>query len=384
MKSLHVCFICNEYPPAPHGGIGTMVQALARALVQKGHRVTVVGVYQADRVAREDDKKVQVIRIPHAHVPKLGIVANAVRLRKTIRELHRESPIDVLEGPEGSLAFLPHRSPFPRIVRMNGGHTFFAKTLGKEPAFVRSQIERNSFSKATDLLAVGRYVADETARLLGIDRPITVIANSVDTGRLTPSPESIEEGLIVFVGTVCEKKGIRQLIQGLPAIVAAVPNARLEVAGRDWDEPEVGGSFTEYLKTVVDPSVADRVTFLGAVPNDRLPDLLGRASVVACPSHMEALPLVWLEALACGKPLVASRRGPGPEVVEDGVSGLLCDPYDPQDVAEKTIALLTDRDLASRVSQNARARAVETFSVHNVVERNIDFYRGCVARFAGR
>jgi glycosyltransferase involved in cell wall biosynthesis len=384
LKPLHVCFLCNEYPPMSHGGVGTMIQALGRALIEEGHRVTVLGVYHVHKEVREEDKGVTVVRIPHSKIPKAGIFWNAVRLRRAIRSVHKDHAIDVLEGPEGSLTFLPRRLPFPTVVRMNGGHHFFARTLGEKPAFLRSRLEKNSFAKASDLVAVGTFVAGKTSELLGIERPVTIIPNSTDTDRFRPMPGLQEDGLIVFVGTVCEKKGIRQLIEGLPAIARSVPSARLEVAGRDWQEPRFGGSFTAFLKSHIDPAVRDRVTFLGPVANDDLPHLLARAEVVACPSHMEAFALVWLEGLACGKALVASRTGPGPEAIEDGVSGLLCDPYDPEDIAEKVVRILKDPELGERLGRAARERAVDRFSVQRVVTQNIDFYRGCIARFDGR
>ena len=187
-----------------------------------------------------------------------------------------------------------------------------------------------------------------------------------------------EDGLILFVGTVCEKKGVRQLVQAIPRVVAAVPNARLWVVGRDWRDPKTGRSFTAGLRDQLPPGLAGRIEFRGSVEHAALPDLLARAQVCVYPSHMEALPVAWLEGLAMGKAVVASATGPGPEVIEDGVSGLLCDPHDPTSIADRVITLLKDPDLRVRLGAWARARAVERFSVEALVARNETFYRRCI------
>jgi glycosyltransferase involved in cell wall biosynthesis len=96
---------------------------------------------------------------------------------------------------------------------------------------------------------------------------------------------------------------------------------------------------------------------------------------------MEAMPLAWLEAMACGKAVVASKTGPGPEIIEDGVSGLLCDPYDPKDIADKILTILKDPDLAARLGRNARKRVEEHFSPEVIIPKNIAFYEECIERF---
>jgi glycosyltransferase involved in cell wall biosynthesis len=227
---------------------------------------------------------------------------------------------------------------------------------------------------------VSCYVGETTRRLLGLAaRPIEVLPNPVDASLFCPRPGmSEEEGLILFVGTVCEKKGIRQLVQAMPRIVEAVPHARLRVVGRDGRDPKTGMSFTDGLRATLSPELAGRVEFAGNVEHAALPDQMARAQVCVYPSHMEALPVAWLEGLAMGKAVVASATGPGPEVIEDGVSGLLCDPHAPASIADRIIALLRDPQLRGRLGARARERAVASFSVETLVTRNEAFYRRCI------
>ena len=370
---MHICFLCSEYPPATHGGIGTFTQTMGRALVQRGCTVTVVGVYGSDAV--EDDQGVRVIRLKASPVPKTGFIVNGFKLRQALRELHAAKPIHIIDGPELSFAVLRSSLPGRKVIRMNGGHHFFATTLNRNPAPWRSWQERRSFGIATDICAVSRFVADTTRDLLKLNgRPIEILPNPVDVKAFSPHPSPEDPGLIAFVGTVCEKKGIRQLVLAMPQILAAVPHAHLVVAGRDSTEPETGASFTGRLRQIVSPAVLERISFAGAVAHASLASLLDKAQVCVYPSHMEAQGIVIIEGMAMGKPVVVGNTGPAAEMVEHGVSGLLCNPFEPQSIADRVIQVLTNRDLAKSMAANARRRAVEQFAVDVLAERNLAFY----------
>ncbi|MBI1760313.1 MAG: glycosyltransferase family 4 protein [Acidobacteria bacterium] len=373
---MHICFLCNEYPPGKHGGIGSFTQTLARALVARGHQVTVIGFYPPDRQGEENDQGVRVLRLAHAALPGSGFLANGLKLRQTLNQLHRAQPLDILEGPENGLALVPAQFPATKIIRMNGGHRFFAKTLGNPTSPWRSWLERRSFAHADQLCAVSKYVAETTRQLLQLKgQPIEILPNPVDVEMFQPRPNLAEvPGLILFAGTVCEKKGIRQLVQAMPRIVAAVPQARLWIAGRDWHDPQTGASYIEMLRQLIPPELTERIVFKGPIEHALLPELLAQVAVCVYPSHMEALPLAWLEGLAMGKAVVASNTGPGAEVIEDRVSGLLCNPHEPASIAAAVIEALKDAGLRQRLGEQARRRAVKHFSIDKLVAQNEAYY----------
>jgi len=377
---LRLVYLCNEYPPARHGGIGTFTQIIGRALANRGHLVDVLGFYPTACLVQEEDQGVRVTRIPRSRIRGLGILSSAGRLQQAITKIARDSPTDIIEGQENAFAFLPRHLPGRRVLRMHGGHHFFSTCLGERPRAWRSWLERRSFARADYLCGVSRFVAEETRRLLRLGSvPIEILPNPVDTKKFRPMPEvSIVPGLIVFVGTLCEKKGIRQLVLGMPEIIAAMPNVRLVVYGRDTTDPGTGRSYREGLEAAVPAPVRQRITFQDHVDNAKLPAALAAAGVLVYPSHMESQGIVVIEGMAMGKPVVASKTGPGPEIIEDGVSGLLCDPHDPHSIAQAVIRLLKDRDLASRLGLAARQRALREFSLDKLVGRNVEFYRRCL------
>ena len=370
---LHLGFLCDEYPPDPHGGIGTLTQHLGHAMVERGHRVTVVAVSRHHR-GEEDDHGVRVIRVPHAPIRGTGFVVHGRRLRRVLAEVHRDDPFDLLEGAEDAFARLPRRMPMRRVIRMNGGHHFFAVTLGRRPRPWRSWLERRSFARADDLCAVGHFVAEETRRILGLgDRPITVIPNAVDTDRFRPSGRSPDPHRIAFVGTVCAKKGVAELTAAMATVLSRHPDTELFLAGRDWLDGH-GRSFTEGVRAALDGAVADHIHFVGPLPHDDVPAFLDQAAICVLPSHMEALPIAWLEAMAAGRPVVAGRPGPGPEVIDDGVDGLLCDPHDPASIAARVIELLDDPARATAIGGAARRTVVDRYALDVVAGQNEAFY----------
>lgn len=380
MRALHICFLCNEYPPGKHGGIGTFAQTLARRLVARGHKVTVIGFYPIRQRTLDTDDGVGVRRLPHTWLRGVGFLLNGAALRREILGLNRQDRVDFLEGPENGFGLIPRSLPGLKVVRMHGGHHFFYTCLGERPRAWRSWLERRSFSRADYLCGVSRFVAEETRRLLRLgDVPIEILPNPVDTTKFRPMPEvPVVPGRIVFVGTLCEKKGIRQLVQAMPEILGAVPQAHLVACGRDSTERSTSRSYKELLESTIAPKARPRITFKDHVENQQLPQELAAAEVLVYPSHMEAFPVAWLEGMAMGKAVVASRTGPGPELIEHGTSGLLCNPHDFHSISESVIRCLKDPALADRLGSAARARAVQEFSVEKLVVRNEEFYLRCL------
>lgn len=352
---------------------------LGRALVARAHKVTVIGLYKIEKDAEDLDEGVRVIRLAKTRFAKAGFLINGSKLRHTLERIHAAMPIDVLEGAELSMAMVSPRLKTAKLIRMNGGHHFFHVTLGQKPRAWRSWLERRSFAKATHLCAVSQFVGETTKELLNLGaRPVEVIPNPVDVSKFKVADSQIEEnGLIAFVGTVCEKKGVRQLVNAMPQILSGAPHARLWIIGRDTPDAD-GVSFTEKLKRQIAPEHRERIEFKGAVNNTELPAMLARAQLCAYPSHMEALPLAWLEGMAMGKAVVASKTGPGAEVIQDNISGLLCDPHDSGSIAVSIIKLLNDDALRERMGAGARERVETHFSIDVLVERNIAFYHRCL------
>lgn len=379
---MHLVFLCNEYPPGPIGGVGAVVKTLATALAANGHPVTVMGNYRVPASREDLDGRVRVIRLRHTGLAGMGFLLNGISLRRELRRLHAATPVELIEAPELGLSQLSASCPGRKVIRMHGGHHFFQTTLGQRPKPWRGWLERRSFARAGHLCAVSRFVADTTRDLLHLgSRPVEILPNPVDTEMFHPMPEiPEEEGVIVFAGTICDKKGVRELVQAMPAVVAAMPQAHLRLFGKDWRNPATSRPFREEYEALIAPEIARHIEFAGPLDHSRLPQEYARAQVCVFPSHMESQGLVIIEGLAMGKAVVTGKLGPGPELITHGEHGLLCDPHQPSDIAAQLIRALQDASLRRALGAAARQRAVTEFSLATLLPRNEAFYRRCLAQ----
>jgi glycosyltransferase involved in cell wall biosynthesis len=386
-KALHICFVCDEYPPAPHGGTGSSYRDLAEGLVAAEHKVTVIGVYAPKRFDVGEGKDemingVRVVRLPGSKAwlrHKLGALADRKRLTRWLTAEHKKTPFHLVEASDYG-GWLRYGGPpgVPTVVRIRGSNLFFDTELQRPGDPFEHKLEREALARASSIGSVSRYAATRTLEICGLaDRECTVIYNAVDTDLFSPSPKvKREDGLIVFVNSINPKKGIEQLIDAMGLLWPLHPELRLAVIGQDTQKSEHGMTYTDRLLDRVHGECRPKVRFHGRL--DRaigVVDFLRRAHICCYPSHMETFGIAALEAMSVGKPTIFSRTGPGPEVIEDGISGLLCDPTNPGDIAQKILRLLTTPKLAQELGRNARKRVEDYFDKRHWVERNVEFFR---------
>lgn len=212
---------------------------------------------------------------------------------------------------------------------------------------------------------------------------IRVIPCGVDLQRFRPQPATTarqrlgipqEQMVLLCVGRMEPLKGMDCLIRALALLQRRQPawNNQLRVlliGGAPEERPELWNSEQRRLAALRDElGVTSAVQFMGAQPQTVLPDYYAAADVVVVPSHYESFGLVALEALACAAPVVASNVGGLASTIEDGRSGLLVPPDNPQALADRLACLLTDADLRTRLQQGAYQRAV-SYGWENIARR---------------
>jgi glycosyltransferase involved in cell wall biosynthesis len=268
------------------------------------------------------------------------------------------------------------------VLRLNGSSVTFGRLLGRKTPRSLRWLEQRGLAAAAGCVAVSRFIARETAADFGLSEArIPVIPNAIDASRFSPpAGDTREDGLVVCIGTVTEKKGVVELIRAWPRVVARCPTARLVVVGKDGLHAATGRSLIAALKEMLPVALAPTVTFTGAVPHPEVQAWLRRAAVAVYPTFVEALPLTWLEAMATATPIVGSCLGPGEELVEHGHTGLLCDPRETEELAGRVVECLNDPGLRARLGAAGRRQVEERFSTEVILPRNEAFYQGYLHR----
>jgi glycosyltransferase involved in cell wall biosynthesis len=170
------------------------------------------------------------------------------------------------------------------------------------------------------------------------------------------------------------KNGVEYFIRSIPLVRREIPDVQFLIVGGGF--PEERRRFEQMLKEAGE--VRD-VFFTGNIPNTSMPRFYALASVAALPSLMEATSISGLEAMASGLPLVGTRVGGIPEIIEDGASGILVDPRSPEQLAMQFIRLLRSDELRKTLGAGARRRVELEFAWPEIARRTAEVYERAIA-----
>jgi len=180
---------------------------------------------------------------------------------------------------------------------------------------------------------------------------------------------------VIYVGTVRDGKGAYTLAEAANMFLAAHQDLHLIYIG--GLTVENGKRSDETIRRILRNEIMERVHFLGSVEHDAVLAYMRKARICVLPSKLEAFSMVPLEAMSCGVPIVYSASHSGPEAIDDGVTGLLADPYSSSDIAEKVEQILNDPSLGARLAENAKEVVKKRFSIQQCVRKTLKFYEQC-------
>lgn len=240
----------------------------------------------------------------------------------------------------------------------------------------------NSF--CNQIIAVSEITRQHYTTLGIRAEKILTLYNGVDINRFVPFRHPLskkrsvldvpENGIVILtVAVLREAKGIQYMLKTMPVILEKFPNAYYVIAG--------DGAYGDTLKALAHSmGVENRVIFLGH--RSDIPEILGESDLFVFPTLMDALPTVLLEAMAVGVPIVSSEVGGIPEILKNEIDGLLIQPANPADLAESCIRLLSDHELAGRLSVSALRVAEERFDVRKQAGTLVNIYDRLVSAHA--
>ena len=326
-------------PPTGYGGIEAVVSLLAEGLVEGGHEVTLF----ASGDSRTSARLVAVF----AEAPSARIGEGAVELRHAIECYTRAGQFDVIHDHSGLLALALGGLTSTPVV-----HTVHGPMDGDHA---------DDYARICRLLPGARLISISlNQQRLRPDLPwFANVPNAVDLDGYRLGTE--KEDYLAFVGRMSADKGCHLAIE-----IAAAAGLPLRIAGKRREPPEL-----EYFAEHVAPRLGPNVEYLGEIPHEAKVELLRRARATLFPiTWEEPFGLVMIESMACGTPVLATRRGAVPEVVEHGVTGFVVDdPLELSTYVEAAAAL----DPAS-----LRAHAEARFSAERLVADHVAVYRAAV------
>ena len=284
---------------------------------------------------------------------KMFIMASTLVLRHQIQVVHAGKNL-----PEGFVAYLLHRFwGVPYIVYAHGEEITVCSENTK-----LSRHQGPVYQNAAAVVVNSRYTYGLVSAL-GVDsRRIVHISPGVDPDRFLPAPVpsglrrtlNVEGKLVLLtVGRLQRRKGHDKVIEALPSILEHVPNLVYLIAGDGEEEPA--------LKQLAEQrGVTEAVRFLGRIAEDQLPSLYNLSDIFLMANRtmpggdVEGFGIVFLEASACGKPVVGGRSGGTADAVRDGVTGLLIDGESPESITEAVVRLARNRALRDEMGQRGR------------------------------
>ena len=367
---MRIGLVSQEYPPeTAHGGIGSQTYMKAHGLASLGHEVHVIS-HSTDLDRHEYlDREVRVIRIPSLdgrlaiHTEPVRWITYSAEVAVAVSELHSREPLDLVDFPEwggeGYIHLLNQTewNHIPTVIQLHGPLVMLAHTIDwpdRDSEFYRvgTMVEGTCLRLADAVFSSSKCSADWCARHYGLARErIPILHMGVDTRLFYPLDVPKENHpTIIFVGKIERNKGVDVLLDAACELARDYPDLRLRMLGRG------NATLAEELRTkALACGRPDLLELPGYVAREELPSHLCRAHVFAAPSLYEGGPgFVYLEAMACGLPVIACEGSGAAEVVLPEENGLLVPPGDLDALVETLRRLLDDE--AGRASMGARAR----------------------------
>lgn len=393
---MKLAIVSREYPPdSAWGGVATGYYNLAQGLAQQGNQVHVI-CQAVDKPRDYMDEGVFIHRV--GTNPKrysaLGRINFTIHAWLKLRKIIKNYSIEVVETPYWSAEGFPysfHRQT-PLVVRSQSSAHESIKTgtySGKRELVklrILSWLADFTAKRADRIVADSKLNYNEVINRLHINpAKIEVVYQATDTQRYKPAPSNLRDELgivsgvlaVLFAGRLESKKGVHILCQAIPDIVKSVPLTKFILVGRDTNSAPDGGSFKDYItKRAKEHGFVENLMFIDFLSADKLIQLYSACDLFVLPSLEESFGIVTIEAMACGKPVVATSTGIAPELKPLALKGLKVVPVgDAQKLAQAVIRmLLLTEENKKQIANENRELVEERFSLSVWVDKMTKVY----------
>jgi glycosyltransferase involved in cell wall biosynthesis len=252
------------------------------------------------------------------------------------------------------------------VEKLQGGMTFFSKEAKLDILPFIYQMESELLFSAQGVISVSKYTANKYNIYFNYNRDINIIYNGINIKANFGNGDKTKiRGRVIFTGTLIAKKGIYQLMKAWNIVTESNPNATLYIYGK--------GPVNK-ISALLTPQALKTVFFKGHVSREELFRELSKASVSVFPSYAESFALAPLEAMACGVTVINPITTSGPELIEDGINGLLIDPDKPEDIADKILFLLGNEEYNLQLAKAGNECVNTLYNLNKIAQQHIQYY----------
>lgn len=390
---MNILYLCDEYPPCKHGGIGSVTQTLARELVKKNHNVFVNGFYPYFRNALpfENDNGVKVFRnfygnrllLQFSRRKFLGSIYNISNsfnhYTSGLTKFIYENDIHIIEIPDFNEAFRYSGTKFirfpnfqvPVVVKLHGTYNVISQLTQRKINKYIYMKELYLINNATRIIGVSSYTKKIVKETFNYPRPIELIYNGVNIGYVKNNEKRLDN-TVIFAGTVCENKGIFSLIKAWSEVVKNNPLAKLFIYGK------IGERDLIKVNQLIPKNQKHSIQLKGFISKEELLNQFRLASCSIFPSYIENFSLVPLESMQMGCPTIFTERASGNELISNGHNGLLIDPDNITGISDAILFLLNNKSEAARIGKNGTKTIRDKFDISIIADQHIKLYSSLI------
>jgi glycosyltransferase involved in cell wall biosynthesis len=388
---MRIVYVSRSFGLSSWDNIKTYVFHVTRCQAMAGHEVYLVTDISAQLEEPVVPPGITLVPVEAASSDRnyFGTVHEyADRVYATLKNLSHSIDLDVIEfadhGAEGFLTIrakklLNEFASTRLVVKLHGPTSLLSEKSGESfsrfehsiQAYAEEYCIKNADLVVSPSKALADYCKTEM-EVLSIPISPFPLTSWRQTEQRIFTDEQIRK--VIFFGSLHPRKGVDFFIQAAQLILEQNPDFVFEIYGQDTPSDPFGNSYQAYLRRSVPADLRDKIRFCGGVPSEQLPDVFASACFCILPSRWENYPYACLEAMSAGCVVIGSKHGGMAEIIEDGISGLLVDPYQVEEIAEAVMGSYLHPDFLQSMSDQARLTVQEKCAPENVSQKLAESY----------
>jgi teichuronic acid biosynthesis glycosyltransferase TuaC len=383
-STLHVLTLTPFFPSAQNEVSGCFIAEPIEEFKQFGVDSSVIAVAPIYYPRRQPSPWAAADWVRYPQVPgnvglsSAGKLLYATLLRR-IQRLHSAKPIDVIHAhaalPCGhAAALLSRRLQIPFVVTVHGLDVFNTCSLGGIPAAWRWKVSTDVYRAARIVICISGKVQEVLEVGTRMRTGSAIVHNGVNPNLFSPNRTEVGhlEPEILVVGTLLPSKGHELVLRALKSLRPAFPRLRCRIIGE-------GPERTQFEGLARDLGIAQQVQFVGRQSRSEVADAMRGCSVFVLPSRNEGFGCVYLEAMSCGKPVIACHGQGIDEVIEHGKNGWLISADGLEQLVQGLSVLLGSPEVCARIGVAARQTIMEKLTLSHQAQQLASIYRQVVA-----